>query len=91
MLLKGDLHFFRLDAVEDAWYSAGGATIRPADSSRSADAAVGREIDLTVKYTYDRHFNIMIGYSHFFTGSFVETTGLSDNPNWFFLQTTFSL
>jgi hypothetical protein len=91
LLVKGDLNLFWLSEVQDAWYSAGGASIRPADGNREADTAVGKEIDITAKYTYNKHFNIMTGYSHFFTGSFVEATGFSDNPNWFFLQTTFSL
>jgi len=91
LLVKGDLHFFWLNEIHDAWYNSGGASIRPADANRETDTAVGKEVDITVRYSYNKHFNIMTGYSHFFTGIFVETTGFSDNPNWFFLQMTFSL
>lgn len=91
MSLKGDLHFFWLDTAKDAWYNAGGGKIRSEDPARDVDSSVGREIDITAEYTCDKHFGIVTGYSYFFTGSFVESTGHSDNPNWFFLQTTFSL
>jgi hypothetical protein len=91
MTIKGDLHFFRVAEVTDAWYNAGGAVIRPQDPSRSADASLGKEIDITAICECSEYLQLMVGYSQFFPGSFVEATGESDSPKWFFVQTTFPL
>ena len=36
---------------------------------------MGAEIDLIAKYQHNRHFASMVGYSHFFPGTFVEQSG----------------
>jgi len=97
-LLQGDLHFFWLDEVEDAWYNAGGTLVRVPivltplgegpPTPVTPDTFLGQEIDLTARYTYNKQFQILTGYSHFFPGPFVEATGPADDANWFFLQTT---
>jgi hypothetical protein len=89
LLLKGDFHIFWLKTVRDAWYNAGGGVIRRLVPDLDADASIGREIDITARYTHNRHFNVMAGFSYFLTGSFVEATGSSDNPSWFYLMTSF--
>ncbi len=88
-LLKGDLHFFWLKTVRDAWYNAGGGVIRRLAHDLDASTSLGREIDITAKYTHNSHFNVMAGYSCFLAGSFVEATGPSDNPSWIYLMTVF--
>ncbi|MFQ6105143.1 MAG: alginate export family protein [Candidatus Glassbacteria bacterium] len=87
LTIKGDLHLAWLEDVEDAWYNAGGGVIRGQDASRKADTFLGHEIDITARCSCIEGLDILAGYSRFFTGGFVEDTGDSDDPEWFFLQT----
>ncbi|MBL1215868.1 MAG: hypothetical protein D8M59_00050 [Planctomycetes bacterium] len=82
--IKADLHNFWLAENEDSLYNAGGAAIR--GGSATADSYVGTEIDLTAGYTFDHHLNLVGGYSHLFTGSFVSDTGSDDDVDFWFTQ-----
>jgi hypothetical protein len=89
LTVKCDLHFFWLDDTDDAWYNAGGGVIR-AGGTPGADDYVGEELDLTIKYKYNKHLTIMAGYSHFFAEDFVDDTGSDDDADWAFIQTAFN-
>ena len=68
--------FWRADD-SDALYNAGGAVVRPGGASGASE--VGSELDLLVKYQFDRHLEAYFGYSHFFAGEFIkDTEGDSD-------------
>jgi len=93
-------HFFELDQESDNWWHVGGAAVNRAgadqfvDSSTGAtedvDDELGQEIDVTLKYKMFENFGVVAGYSHFFSGDFIEDTmGANDRGvDWFYLQTT---
>ena len=88
--LNGSLqyHWFELAESKDAWYYSDGKAQRK-DVTGFAGTALGREIDLIVKYELDKHFEILAGYGYFIPNSFIEKTGTYEPANWSFLQTTF--
>ena len=61
----------------DALYNAGGGLVRAGGLGVEDD--VGAELDLTIKYKFDRHLTGLLGYSHFFAGDFIEESGTSDD------------
>ncbi len=79
------LHLFYLDEEEDALYNAGRAPIR-FDSTAKASSTVGQELDILAKYKFNNHLWGMLGYSHFFPGSFIEDTGSSQDPDFLYVQ-----
>ena len=74
---------------QDALYNAGGAVVRP--GSASDERFVGSELDLLVKYEFNRHLMGMFGYSHFFAGDFIEDSGADKDIDFVYasLQFTF--
>ncbi len=89
LLLKLDYHAFWLAEPSRApWQNAGGGVIRPATAQ--ADAFVGTELDLTAKWTFYKHWILQGGYSHFFTGDFVDDSGPDDDADWWYVQTVFT-
>jgi Alginate export len=56
----------------------------------SVDDDLGQEIDLTVKYKLFKNFGVVAGYSHFFSGDFIEDTGadIDRGADWMYLMTT---
>ncbi len=78
-------HLFWLATTNDAWYRANGITrVRPA--SPGASSYVGSELDLTVSYKAASWLAFQAGYSHFFTGSYVEDTGPASDADFVFFQ-----
>ena len=75
--------FWRADD-DDALYNAGGGVVRP--SAASTNTEVGGEIDVTVKYAFDRHLQGLFGYSRFFAGDFIKQTGSASDIDFFYLQ-----
>ena len=65
--------FFWRAKEEDALYNAGGGVLRPGAPGTSLE--VGQEIDILLKYAYNAHTVILLGYSHFFPGKFIRQTG----------------
>lgn len=70
---KLDAHFLWRADDEDALYNAGGGVVRAGAAGSSKD--LGTELDLTLKYKYDRHLVLVLGYSHFFPGQFIKESG----------------
>ncbi len=81
-------HVFRRAEVNDALYNAGAAVVRAGAPGTSRD--VGGEIDLVVKYKLDRHTLLMVGYSHFFPGRFIEQTGSSKDIDFVYTSIQFT-
>ncbi len=79
-------HIFRRASDDDGLYNAGGAIVRPGSAGSSSD--VGAEIDLTLKYVFDRHCVGVVGYSHFFAGDFIEESGSDDDMDFIHLSLT---
>jgi len=79
-----DGHFFFRAEDGDALYNAGGGVARAGGGSSSDE--VGAEIDLTAKWSINRHMTAQMGYSHFFAGEFIEDTGSDDDIDFFYTQ-----
>ena len=81
--------FWLAEEDSDAWYNAGLGTVRPA-AGTDVDPYVGSEIDVTAKYTVpllnDTKLALLAGYSHFFTGDYVDDTGSNEDADFVFLQ-----
>ena len=90
--LQTDLHLIYLDTPKDSFYSASRAVTRTASASLSSvNPHVGDEIDLTTEYKLNKFTNILVGYSHFFTGKYLQETGANDDADFFYFQTQVSL
>ncbi len=83
-------HLFWLADDADSLYNAGGrARMRNAGTSKE----VGQEIDLILTYPIDRHTVAKFGYSHFFSGNYIDDSGNGNSSDidfiYFILQYTF--
>lgn len=77
-------HLFWRAENADALYNAGGGVVR-AGALGSADE-IGSELDILLKYKFNRHLMGVFGYSRFFVGEFIEQSGSSNNMDWIFIQ-----
>ncbi len=73
--------------LRDALYNAGGNPIRR-NVNGAPGGEIGHEIDVTLNYTIDVHQSVLLGWSHFWAGEFVRSTGPSDNEDFFYLMYT---
>lgn len=81
-------HLFYLDRARDALYNASGNPIRISPTG-AAGTYVGQEVDFLVQILVNPRADILIGYSHFFAGSFVKATnppGVSGNADFYYSQ-----
>ncbi|HUY35487.1 MAG TPA: alginate export family protein [Pirellulales bacterium] len=81
-------HIFELDQARDSLYNSQGLAIRT-DPTGKSGRNVGQEIDATVQYQINPRADVLIGYSHFFAGSFVKNTnpvGVSGNADFYYSQ-----
>jgi hypothetical protein len=84
-----EIHSFWLPETSDAWYRANGFTpVRAASAGRNVDSHVGEEIDLVANWKANKYVNLSAGYSHFFTGGFVEATGPSSDADFVYTMLT---
>ncbi len=82
------LHSFWRAAEDDALYNAVGGVVRPGSASNSMH--VGTELDLTATYEVNPHLIALVGYSHFFAGSFIRNSGPADDVDFGYLQLTYT-
>jgi len=56
----------------------------------SIDDEYGQELDITVKYKLFKNFGVVAGYSHYFTGDFLQDTNndLDRDVDWAYLMTS---
>ena len=73
----------------DAVYNKSGGVLRAGTASRAR--YVGAETDILATYNFTRHLQGYAGYSHFFTGEFINKTGPHKDSDFFYtaLQYTF--
>ncbi len=86
--LKGEYHYFTLDAPGDAWYFPGKAVRR--DKTGSSGRELGQEIDVTARMKVSKYLELLAGSSFFVPGKFVQQTGKNPQAGWYFLETTVS-
>lgn len=80
--------FFWRAREDDALYNAGSAALRQGAPGTSLE--VGQEIDILLKYTYNIHTGLLLGYSHFFPGDFIRQTGPDDPIDFLYTSLEFT-
>jgi len=83
-----DLHNFWRASNDDALYNASGAVVREGTTTR--ESFVGSELDLTLRQPVGRHIEVLLGYSHFFSGDFIEDSGADQDIDFGYLQGQFT-
>jgi hypothetical protein len=81
-------HFFWRENTKDALYNAGGSVVRP--GAASSDSFVGVETDVLMTYKFSPHITGLLGYSHFFTGDFINNSGKSEDIDFAYTQLQFT-
>lgn len=81
-------HLLRRASDDDGLYNASGQLVRAGNLGSSSD--VGAEIDLTLKYVFDRHLVGVLGYSHFFAGDFLDESGADDDMDFIHVSLTYT-
>lgn len=78
-------HRYYLANNRDFLYNAGGAaTLR--DPTGQSGSHVGDEIDFRVNFHLSRHQDVLVGYSKFFSGKFLENQRPGVNADLFYVQ-----
>jgi hypothetical protein len=78
-------HAFWLHDDHDALYNVGGGPGRR-DATGHSGKEVGHELDLTVLWKVDARSVVLLGYSHLWDGDFIANTGVSEDPDLFYVQ-----
>ena len=88
--LEAGYHLFWLATNEDVWYRSNGATaVRPLTPlARNADKFAGAELDFLVTYKPLKQLGFTAGYSHFFAGDYLRSTGAHDDADFGYVQAT---
>jgi len=81
------LFFWRAEK-DDALYNPGGGVFREGAPGTSLE--VGQEIDILLKYAYNIHTVFLLGYSHFFPGTFISQTGPDDASDFLYASVEFN-
>lgn len=79
---------FWQDAKRDALYDGSGKPARQ-DLTGSSGHDLGNELDVSVKWALDRHQSLLLGYSHFWDGNYIQSTGLSEDADLLYVQYRF--
>ena len=81
-----DFHGFWLAETGDTWRRANAKTaVRPV--SGSANSFAGTEVDVLVSWNPCASFSLTAGYSHFFAGNYLSSTGQDDDADFVYLMT----
>lgn len=82
-------HWFWLDKEDsDSLYGAARGAIKTASSGSDVSSFVGTEVDLTAKYwIVEKRVNLLVGYSHFFAGDYLDDIGSNEDADFFYVQT----
>src|SRR5437016_2818691 len=82
-------YFFWRASDRDAIYNKSGGVLRPGTATTAR--YVGAETDVYATYNFTRHLLGYAGYSHFFTGEFIDKTGKNKDSDFYYvaIQYTF--
>lgn len=84
-------HSFYLANRRDALYNAAGNAIRR-DPTGQAGSNVGQELDLVLNFHLNKHYDVLLGYSHLWGGDFLRNTrgpNAASDAGQFFIQTSY--
>ena len=82
-------HYLFLETKTDTPYSVVMTAFNGANAPGSAD--LGHEIDLLASYQVNARQSLVLGYSHFFSGGYYDTTAgvpFNGDANFFYTQWT---
>ncbi|MFN0135743.1 MAG: alginate export family protein [Phycisphaerae bacterium] len=79
-------HMFWLDKNEDAYYGFTGSPSRRTPNGGGTGMELGNELDILLSWRIDAHTQLLLGYSHLFTGEYLERTGRSEDTDLIYLQ-----
>ncbi len=82
-----DMHAFWLADTGDAWYRTNGTT-QVRNITPGANNYAGAELDFTINAKLTQHLDMLLGYSHFFAGSYLDDTGAGDDADFAYLMLT---
>ncbi len=88
MSFKAENHIFWRQNTNDALFNAAGGVQRAVTGSNRR--YVGDEIDLLLNWQVDKHLSGYVGYSHFFTGGFINTTGDHNSIDFLYVAANYS-
>jgi hypothetical protein len=86
-----DYNAFWLATDGDVWYRANGLTaVRPlsAVGGRNVSNYAGSELDFVVTWNARKYLQFQAGYSHFFAGGYLKSTGAHDDADFGYVQAT---
>jgi hypothetical protein len=80
-------YYFFLENKNDGPYSL---VMTPFANVTPGSADLGHELDFTASYTINARTNLLLGYSHFFSGAYYDTPGLpySGDADFYYSQIT---
>ncbi len=86
--LGAQYHVLRLDAAKDALYNAAGVVQR-VDPTGNSSTNVGDILTGIANFHLSMHSDVLLQYSHLYSGAFIRNTGSGRSPDFFFMQYTF--
>lgn len=81
------IDFYWLQSKNDSWYNSSGTALRT-KTSGDRRYYVGSEVSIRFYYDFAKNIKFEVGYSHFFSGSYVKDTGANDDADWIYSQLT---
>ncbi|TFH14214.1 MAG: hypothetical protein E4H02_10335 [Lentisphaerales bacterium] len=85
LTVRPEVHAYWLDEAEDAWYSASGSALRPADAANS-DTFAGSEISVVLGYELNKHCAFEGGYSVVLSGDVANEISTEDTVHYGYVQ-----
>jgi len=93
--VRSDLHFLRLHEDDDRWYQGAGAT-REEDifgyqgRPSNGDENLGTLLDITLNYTINKHFSVMLYGGHMFGSDVIENSYDDEDASMGYVEVTFA-
>ena len=77
-----------LQQDRDALYLPSGLGAFPGrrDVTGDSGSSLGQEFDITLGWKIDAHSSVLFGFSHFWSGSFLDATGAGSDPEVYYCQ-----
>ena len=84
LTLVGAFHWFELENNNDVMYNVAGAPV----GMPNTGSDIGEEFDMIATYKFNPNFDVQLGYSWFWYGTYVDNNVPSDDATQFYLQST---
>ena len=86
-----DVHRFTRANANDAIYNKLGGPIARTGTLASLPTSIGTELDLTLRYPFDRYLLISSGWSMFWPGDFIKQSGPGKNIGFSYLSLQYTI